>query len=720
MSAVGWFLDAYIDETGAILWFKLEDGSALKLADTYNPDFYVKPKPSVQPDDLGTLLAQHPSVMCVEPVERFASLDMKTKLDVLHVCVDNVKNYRSVIEDFKKLNLVEAFYNLARKGDLLHVQKYLFHKGYVPTSKVEIEYSERGKLLRLKTIDDESEVKPPPFTVLPFVVEVCGAEQNAKTSLSPVSKIMILDDNLRVRDALEGEEHDILSGFSRLVVEENPDFLVSPQIEECLRHVHKRAETLGLKLQLGREPVIAQSGGMRLHHCDRILLELSTYEWIGVAGVVERSRFTMAPPELSAKWQAGRTIDSRQSYEALKRGILLPEKKSFYNYGMTARDIVFRDRGGLLLAPEAGLHENVGELDFESMFPNIIEKFNVSYETVTPEAVDNSFKGFLGQLTKRFLDRRLYFKHLRKEYPRESMERLWCEQRQTALKCILVCIYGFSGCFANSFGNVAVYQEINRIARQVLLKSINVALEDGFNVVYGDTDSLFLKKTGATQKDYEQLAAKISRETGLPIALDHHYKFLVFMSQESMPEMEATRRYFGKLTNGELYYRGIDLRRHDTPPFLKELQEKLMKILFDADSVQDVNTRQFRKACDFVMEICRRIRRGEVDPTGLTVTKILRKPVNEYHSMLPHVAAAKQIEMKGVRLTGGETVNFLYVNADHKNPHRRVVSLPVRGRRYYDRERYAELALGVAETILGAFGFGKRHDDLNCKITDWR
>jgi len=717
MRTVGCFLDAYIDEPGAVLWFKLEDGSVLKLADTYHPDFYVEPKPSFQLDDLCALLAQHPNVRQVEHEERFTSLDKKAAIKLLHVWVDNVKNYRSVIEDFKSLNLAEAFYNLARKGDLLHIQKYLFHKDYVPTSRVEIEYSERGKLLSLKTVNDESEFKPPPFTVLPFVVEICGGEYNVET---PISKILVLDCNLEVKDVLEGEEHDILHGFSELMVEENPDFLVSSQIEECLRHVQCRAESLDLNLQLGREPFDAQNKGKHLHHCGRVLLNLGTYEWIGVAGVVERSRFTMAPPGLSAGWQAGRTIDSRQSYEALKRGILLPEKKSFYNYGITARDIVFRDRGGLLLAPEAGLHENVGELDFESMFPNIIERFNVSYETVTPEAVDNSVKGFLGQLTKRFLDRRLYFKHLRKDYPRGSMERLWCEQRQIALKGILVCIYGFSGCFANRFGNVAVYQEINRIARQVLLKSANVALEDEFNVVYGDTDSLFLKKTDATQKDYEQLAAKIMLRTGLPMALDHHYKFLVFLSQESMPEMEATRRYFGKLTNGELYYRGIDLRRHDTPPFLKEFQEKLMEILFDAENARDVEARQYRKAYDFVTETCRRIRRGEVDPTGLTVTKVLRKPVNEYRSVLPHVAAAKQIEMKGVRLTGGETVNFLYANAEHSNPYRRVVSLPMQGRRYYDRERYVELALDVAGTVLGAFGFRGCHKDLNCKLTDWR
>jgi len=714
MKTVGWLLDAYIDEDGAVLWFKLDDGSALKLRDTYNPDFYVKPKNVAQLEELETLLSQYPNIVRVEPEAKFPSLDMKTKIKVLHVCVDSVKNYWRVIRDVKKLRLLEALYNLTQKGDLSHVQKYLFRKDYVPTSKVEIEYSKSGRLLGLSVLDDEFEVQPPPFTVIPFKVMFSGGGYT-KPSRNPISRIVVFNNELEVESILEGEETDILFMFSRVILKQDPGFLVAPQVEESLLHILERAERLRLSLQLGREP-----GNSLSHvHQGRILLDLNTYEQVGVAGVVERARFAMAPPGLSAKWQAGRTIDSRQSYEAIRKGVLLPEK-GFYSYGMTARDLVFRDRGGLLFSPEAGLHENVGELDFESMFPNIIERFNLSYETVTPESVDTSTKGFLGELTKRFLDRRLYFKHLRKEYPRGSRERLWCEQRQTALKGILVCIYGFSGCFANRFGNVAVYQEINRIARRVLRKSVNIALKDGFKVVYGDTDSLFLKKVGASCRDYEELAWRISHETGLPITLDHHYKFIVFLNQKSMPEMEASRRYFGKLTNGELYYRGINLRRRDTPPFLKEFQEKLMVILFDADNAREVETRHSRKACEFVTETCRRIRRGEIDPAGLTVTKVLRKPAYEYCSLLSHVVAAKQMGWKGKRLKDGESVNFLYVNADHSNPYRRVVSLPATRRRYYDREKYVDLALDMAKTVLGVFGFPKSQEELNCRLTDWR
>lgn len=75
-----------------------------------------------------------------------------------------------------------------------------------------------------------------------------------------------------------------------------------------------------------------------------------------------------------------------------------------------------------------GLHANVAELDFESMFPNIILSHNISYETTLPRGVDTSRQGF-GEVMKTVLDRRLCFKHLRKKFPPESVEYQYCDQR---------------------------------------------------------------------------------------------------------------------------------------------------------------------------------------------------------------------------------------------------------------------------------------------------
>ena len=253
MKAVGWFLDAYIEDDKAILWFKLTDGSILKLTDLYRPDFYVKPKMGVKLDDVEALLSIHPNVVRVEAEERFASLDMKKKIWVSHVWVDSAKNYWKVIRSIEDLKIAEAFYNLAGKGDLLHVQKYLFNKSYIPTSKVEIEYS-NNKLINLKVLGDYLEVKPPPFTVLPFIIETF---EEAKDSL----RIVIFDEELQVRTILEGKEKDVIPIFSSMVLEEDPDFLVSDHARESISYLSEVAKKHGLKIQLGREPDTCKARG---------------------------------------------------------------------------------------------------------------------------------------------------------------------------------------------------------------------------------------------------------------------------------------------------------------------------------------------------------------------------------------------------------------------------------------------------------------------------
>jgi len=344
------------------------------------------------------------------------------------------------------------------------------------------------------------------------------------------------------------------------------------------------------------------------------------------------------------------------------------------------------------------------------MYPHIIIKYNVSYETATPNMIRNDRKGFLPHLTETVITRRLYFKHLRNKFPKGSREWIWCDRRQTALKGILVCIYGYSGCFANRFSNVVCYEQINRLARENLVKAMNIALRSGFEVIYADSDSLFTKKEGAKKEDFEALAEKIGEETGLPITLDKHFKFLVLIHQEADPNLEAARRYFGKLTNDELYYRGIELRRHDYPTFLKEFETRLMEILFDAETADHVWKHQYKKAFNYVVETCNRIRKGKVPPSELVMSKVLRKPVNAYRSLFPHVVAAIQMVQKGKRLKKGEKIDFIYVNAEHKNPFRRVVPAAIvdGAHGYYDRDKYVELILEVAETILGVFGFNKK------------
>jgi DNA polymerase elongation subunit (family B) len=708
MKIKGWLLDVYINSENAVLWFKLENGQTLRLTDLYRPNFYVETKENTQTENLANIIHGHPNILHASTENKFTSINKKQKIRVLHIYIDYPKNFGKVLNDIKKLRLTKAFYNIG----LLHVQRYLFQKNVAPTNKVKIKYDKKFRLRSLQVLKGDWEIKPPPFTSLIFDMEIKNNPFTPDVNKDPVSKIIIFNEGMNLHEVFEGTEGKILSKLAKQIKLEDPDFLILPDAASTLEYILERVRILKLNLQFGREKTNIFKLTKLIPYAlkGRICLDLHTFLQIGIAGVTERSRFTVAPSGLSAKWPAGKTIDSRQCFEALNRDILIPQNRSNFKYLTTAKNIIFKDKGGLILSPKTGLHENVGELDYESMYPQIIIKHNVSYETVTPSSTEKHKKGFLGEFTEKVLKRRFYFKHLKKKYNKKSQEYLWCEHRQLALKGILVCIYGYSGCFANRFSNVATYEEVNRVARHILVKTLNIALSKGFKIIYGDSDSIFIKKKNAKKQDYENLRNTIQKETDLRITLDRHYKFLVLLPKEADPDIEATKRYFGKLMSGDLHYRGIELRRHDYPVFLKQFQKKLLEILFDAKDAELVKREQYQKAYNYVTETCNKVARGKIAWKKLIVSKVLRKPVKEYKSALPHVIAALQLIQKGKKVKTGEVIDFLYVNTAHINPFRRVVPAAILNSNYhyYDKKKYSEMVLDVAETVLNVFGFNRK------------
>jgi DNA polymerase elongation subunit (family B) len=122
---------------------------------------------------------------------------------------------------------------------------------------------------------------------------------------------------------------------------------------------------------------------------------------------------------------------------------------------------------------------------------------------------------------------------------------------------------------------------LNKFARQILLKIKDIVQRAGFELIYADTDAVFLKKKDATRKDIEKIMEELVRETGLQMTLEFYYEFLVLLYIEADEKMEARKHYFGLTYDNQLITRGIDTRRHDSPAFIKEFQTILLSKLFD-------------------------------------------------------------------------------------------------------------------------------------------
>jgi DNA polymerase elongation subunit (family B) len=208
----------------------------------------------------------------------------------------------------------------------------------------------------------------------------------------------------------------------------------------------------------------------------------------------------------------------------------------------------------------------------------------------------------------------------------------------------------------------------------------------------------------------EKLASEISRLVGLPMSLDHHFKFLMLLPLEgdASGKMEAEKRYYGLETNGNVFARGMPSRRHDTPKFIKNFERQLISNLFDCDLIDDVRQAGYERATVLVTQGIDRVMTGELSSEDLMISKILRKPLNEYDRLFPHVTAGLQLAANGRLLRPGDAVDFIFKDADHVNPLCRTVPFDEAKQSVsYDREKYKGLLLDAAEMMLSNFGFSR-------------
>ena len=100
--------------------------------------------------------------------------------------------------------------------------------------------------------------------------------------------------------------------------------------------------------------------------------------------------------------------------------------------------------------------------------------------------------------------------------------------------------------------------------------------------------------------------------------------------------------------------RGIDTRRHDSPAFITEFQTILLSKLFDCHSSNEVLTVGYQNALSYITQSIDKLMNGEVKVTDLVISKLLRRNIEKYRSLFPHVAAAIRLNVSGVIANRGD------------------------------------------------------------------
>jgi DNA polymerase-2 len=456
-------------------------------------------------------------------------------------------------------------------------------------------------------------------------------------------------------------------------------------------------------------------------------------------GLWELVRVTKLPVQYCARTTTGTGISYMQMELAYRDAVLIPEQKAEPESPKHPNELLLADRGGLVFPPRLGFFTNVGEVDFISEFPSIMARFNVSPETVNcrccpqtppldklgavsgveqrvPELgyrICQRRRGITSRVVERLIEKRELYKQRsagilpasrdgaaetvalpvaavydRRPNPALTDRCYNYKLRRSALKWLLVCCFGYTGYKNARFGKIEAHEAINALAREKLLVAKETAERAGFRVLHALVDSLYVQREDATREDYAQLVREIEQRTGLPMALEAVYRYVVFLPSKQSPEVPVPNRFFCVPEEGEIKIRGLECRRHDTPPLVARMQREALAILAEAHDFESY-CRKLEEAHEVLERYLARVEEGSVGIEELAISRRLTRPANGYKHASATAIAAKQLDRAGVALRPGETIEYIITDADSNYADDRVRALTMwEGWRGYDVSEY--------------------------------
>jgi len=425
----------------------------------------------------------------------------------------------------------------------------------------------------------------------------------------------------------------------------------------------------------------------------------------GVLDLVGRSR----KPLQELAWASiGNVLTAIQIREARRRNVLVPWRSWRHEQFKTMGQLHAADRGGTTFAPEVGLHEDVYELDFASMYPNIIVTRNISPETIRGDCEDSTTvpklgyeiceqRGYLPDVLEPLIEDRAAIKaELAATEDPERREAL--RGRSEALKWILVSCFGYQGFSNAKFGRIEAHEAINAYARDLLLTAKDRLEAGGYRVLHGIVDSIWVTPDAEDPRPLDAIATEVSETTGIDLEYEAAYDWVAFVPTKESAEGALTK-YFGRLRDpppdeGPFKLRGIERRQRSTSDWVKALQQALLETLDEHRAPEPV----LRTLREWLAELAA----GAVGPDRLLLTNRVSKPLEDYTQATRNVAALERSQDRGLAVHPGQDV--AYVVVDDEKSSRERVRLASESIERYDVDFYRTRAIRAAASVLSPLG----------------
>jgi len=730
---IGWLFSVYPDrQDGAVLWLIAEEGERHRLCMPYRTAFYLAARDFSELNGVYAYLAMKKNPP--EMVYTFKRDLFKGMRKVLQIQAPDPITQEYVFCDLQKRFRNIQFYN----AKIPFSVRFGGETGAFPLAKCRLVLDEHGLVESIDVLDS-------PWNLsydLPLLRQLVIDPDTDPTYAPPCRLSLQAGDSSW--DLETKDEREFLLAFIDILNTYDPDVILATHGDSWLfptlaRIAEKHQIDFNPNRDKAKEPLIKDeltyhSYGQVHYRAAQTLLfgrwhvdpgNAAMTGGFSLHAAIEMARVSGVDVQIAARNSPGAGFTAMQVRQALRWDALVPIKKRQTEPFRPLMALNDSDGGGLVYHPIVGLHKDVAELDFFSMYPSIMATWNISGETAgekgisvqnTPRSgmpINQDVPGLVATILKPLLEKRRLAKAMLKAMKSDDSQRELLQGSVDGLKWLGYVSFGYQGHAHNLFGRILAHEAICAIGREMLVRAIEASHDFGFDVLGGNTDSVFIHKDGASQpEDFQDLINEINQRTGLTIELEGIFQWLAFLPSKVNPRIGASNRYFGKFYDGGLKVRGMAQRRADTPQWITNVEREIMSELARVPKTEHLEE-HIPEALAIIYQAVADLYAGQVPLEDLITRKRLSREPEEYKGKSDSAKAARQLRSAGINVRVGQRLPMIYVIGEKPGVY--AWGLPEEPKRsQIDKARYRDLLIRSVYQVLQPLGMNER--DLNSLV----
>ncbi|MCT8332042.1 DNA polymerase [Leptospira sp. 85282-16] len=735
----GYLFDIYHSEQKIYLWLRSLEGELRLFSDEFLPTIYI----------------DAPQNILQKLVKRFYELDALAEIPTFvekQLFYENrtVSVLKLVISKPQLLpKITQKLFYLYGKYDIYHsdieiTTGYMVEKEIYPLAYLEVSYETKNALNQIKKIQSFTNITDLDYEIPNFRTVSLYLEKSHRIPLG--NNTLIVETHSDKYKLPTNDSKNLIQKLNQIFIKHDPDIVLTAYGDQILfPYLFKTSQDNHLTTEFDRDKTSIirrsiQTQGTSFNTYGTIVFRAPSYPLFGrwhidskngfvykeadLMGIIELARISRLPIQKMARASTGKALTYIEVDVALRLNYLVPWQKSALEAPKTALDLLNADKGGLVFQADIQngfVLENVAQLDFSQMYPNVMVTHNISPETINCLCCQDDSEiervpslgyrickkrnGVVSLALAHIIERRTHYKKQIKD--KNIINKHYIEQKQSSLKWMLVTSFGYLGYRNAKFGKLESHEAVTAFGREKLLMAKEIAEDQGYNLVHAITDCIFIQKKDKSpinEKNLLEICETIKQKTKITMEVEGIFSWLSFPPSTQDEKMPVANRYMGRFISGHFKGRGIAIRRKDFPRYIKVAQDEMIRWMCQFETIAEMQSHE-----DEILEIFKKfdtpLSKGEVHWKDLLILRSTSQDPEGYSVDAPSAVVVKDLLEMGIHVQAGEKIRYLVVNKQSERKGERYKTEERIETKYqtniliYDKNHYRKLLLSSFKEI---------------------